>query len=289
MASTLQLGDRMELNKPKSDFIISFRHNLRRFVCFLVMGICFSSVSEGKVLVISDIDDTIKVSHVLSKIGAATSALDDNSHFVGMAEVYQALKKQHQDIEFHYVSLAPKILMKGRHLEFLKDNGFPVTQLHMNPSFTQDPQLKQKIIRKILKAKQPDLVINFGDNGQFDVVVYDDMKKEFPKIRMHTYIREAYSSLADSVHPTLPDQVGFVTSMEVALDLKSHDLLSAGSYSAIETLVYGGLLEDDGDETFGKMVFPWWQDCRDFKWQWSEAQPSNQFEFIRNAIQERCQ
>jgi hypothetical protein len=258
-------------------------------VYFLVAALCGPSLASAKILVISDIDDTLKVSHVLSTVGAVTSAADDDSHFVGMMEIFRGLERTHKDIEFHYVSLAPKLLMGGRHQEFLEENGFPVTKLHMNPGVRQDPQLKQKIIRKLLVDSNPELVIYFGDNGQFDVVVYDDMVREFPRIPAVTYIREAYSGQGESEHPTLSHQIGFVTSVEVAMDLINKALLPAASYASIESTVYKRILRDDADETFGPMVFPWWQDCRDFKWRWPVAEPSSQLVTIKRVIDKKCQ
>ncbi|WP_413587642.1 phosphatase domain-containing protein [Bdellovibrio sp. HCB274] len=255
----------------------------------LVSLLLIGSVSQAKTLVISDIDDTIKVSNILSKSRSAGSFFDDDSRFVGMAEIYQALQNNISDIEFHYVSLAPKALMNEQHSDFLEENGFPVTKLHMNSGIKQDPELKQKVIRGLLKYEHPDLVIFFGDNGQFDTIVYDQMTKEFPDIPAVSYIREAYSSLGESKYPTLPGQIGFVTSVEVTLDLISRQILPLSTYKGIQDIVYDRLQKDDGSENFGRMVFPKWQDCRDFRWQWQVKNPPQKLITIMNAIEERCQ
>ncbi|UXR65259.1 App1 family protein [Bdellovibrio bacteriovorus] len=260
---------------------------MRKYLAFFA-GLMMAAAAEAKVLVVSDIDDTLKVSHVLSKKGAATSFLDDDSLFVGMPEIFQMLNYQHEDIEFHYVSLAPKILMQEQHSDFLEESGFPITQLHMNSGVKQDPELKQKVIRKLLAEKKPELVIYFGDNGQFDAIVYDQMVKEFPQIPAVSYIREAYSKLARSKHPTMEGQIGFVTSVEVTIDLISKGLLSKKAYAPIESIVYKRLLRDDGHERFGEMVFPWWQDCRDFKWQWNITNPSQKLQIIQSTIDKKC-
>ncbi|MEK2687446.1 phosphatase domain-containing protein [Bdellovibrio sp. GT3] len=255
----------------------------------LLSLLLMTSLAEAKTLVISDIDDTIKVSNILSKSRSAGSALDDDSRFVGMAEIYQALQNQIPDIEFHYVSLAPKILMQEQHSDFLEENGFPITKLHMNSGIKQDPELKQKVIRALLKYEHPDMVIYFGDNGQFDTIVYDQMVREFPQIPSLTYIREAYSRLGESKNPTMPGQIGFVTSVEVTLDLISRQILPLSTYKGIESIVYDRLKKDDGSENFGPMVFPKWQDCRDFVWQWDVRNPTRKLTQIMNAINERCQ
>ncbi len=262
---------------------------MKRLLTVFLLLSSFSQAALAKILVISDIDDTIKVSHVLSKKGAASSFLDDDSRFVGMSELYRLLSFNHDDIEFHYVSLAPKILMKSKHSEFLEENKFPVTNLHMNPGMKQDPELKQKVIRKLLIEKKPELVIYFGDNGQFDAVVYNQMTQEFPQIPSVSYIREAYSSKGESPHPTMPGQIGFVTTVEVTLDLIQKGLLPEKAYTVIENLVYKRLLRDSKSETFGEMVFPWWQDCRDFKWQWDIQNPTAKLTYLKQQIDRKCQ
>lgn len=279
----------MILKNAKNSLNFFKGHFLSLVVYFLVAAICGPSVALAKILVISDIDDTLKVSHVLSTVGAVSSAFDDDSHFIGMAEIFQDLKKHHKDIEFHYVSLAPKILMSERHQSFLEENGFPITKLHMNPGVRQDSQLKQKIIRKLLKGTKPELVIYFGDNGQFDVVVYDQMVKEFPQIPTVTYIREAYSKYGDSEYPTLSSQVGFVTSVEVVVDLINKSLLPIESYAPVESMVYETLVQGGDGDIMGAMVFPWWQDCRDFKWQWTMGSESPRLVAIKKEIIKKCE
>lgn len=261
---------------------------MKKYIALLA-GLMFVAAAEAKVLVISDIDDTIKVSHVLSKKRATLSAADDDSRFVGMAEIYQSLNYTQKDIEFHYVSLAPRILMAEQHMDFITENGFPVTELHTNPGVKQDPELKQKVIRKLLSEKKPELVIYFGDNGQFDAKVYNEMVNEFSSIPHVTYIREAYSKLKDSQYPTMKGQIGFVTSAEVTIDLISRGLLPAKVYAPIEGIVYSRLLLDDGNEHFGPMVFPGWQDCRDFKWVWDIKTQTDKLKVIQAAIAQKCQ
>lgn len=261
--------------------------SFQKLIVALLM-ILAGAVAWAKVLIVSDIDDTLKVSHILSKRGSFSSAFDDRSLFVGMPEIFQILKSSYKDIEFHYVSLAPHFLMNEQHQDFLRKNGFPVTGLHMNSGIRQDPQLKQKVIRRLLQDRSPTLVVYFGDNGQFDTIVYDQMAKEFPHIPAVSYIREVYSSRGEAEYPTKSGQIGFVTSVEVALDLIEKNLFPPKAYNFIEGVVHTRLGLDDGYETFGPMVFPWWQDCRDFYWRWPVQNPSEKLMEIRQTIRVMC-
>lgn len=256
------------------------------YLAFVVFFLSFQA--SAKVLVVSDIDDTLKVTHVLSKGGQFTSVFDNNSRFVGMAELFRLIDQSYEDVEFHYVSLAPRFLMEAQHQAFLQNNGFPVDGLYTNPGIKQDPNLKQKVIRKLMSSLQPELVIYFGDNGQFDTAVYDQMSREFPQIPSVTYIREAYSSSGKIPYPTRPGQVSFVTSLELSLDLISRGLIPESTYLPMESLVYERMLRDDGHERFGEMVFPWWLDCRDMTWPWEMESPTAKYEYIRGAVLARC-
>ncbi len=250
--------------------------------------VCSPSFTFAKILVISDIDDTLKISHVISTVDSILSAFDDKSYFTGMPEVLQSLAKNNPDIEFHYVSLAPRFFMEQQHLNFLTKNNFPISELHMNPGTLQDPDLKQKVIRKLLEDKKPELVIYLGDNGQFDSLVYKQMTLEFPETASHTYIREVYSKFGSSKFPTQEGQTGFVTSVELALDLNEKGLLPAADYPAIEKLVFDQLKLESSRQLGGLRIFPAWQDCRDFIWRWDFRDPSEDLIAIEIAIEKKC-
>jgi hypothetical protein len=238
--------------------------------------------------VISDIDDTLKISHVASTVDTLRSAFNDKSFFTGMPELFQDLAKSNAEIEFHYVSLAPRFFMEQRHLNFLTKNDFPISELHMNPGTLQDPELKQKIIRKLLADKKPELVLYFGDNGQFDTLVYQQMTLEFPDTPSLTYIREVYSKFGVSKYPTREGQTGFVTSVELALDLIQKGILPSADYPEIEQLVFTQLKLDSRRQFEGSRIFPVWQDCRDFIWKWDLKDPSEGLMAIEEAIGKKC-
>lgn len=259
---------------------------------FSLLVISFFTIQiQAKTVVISDIDDTLKVTHVLSKLGSGFSFFDQYSHFSGMNTLFNSLQQNDPTTNFYYVSLAPQALMENVHLGFLRNLNFPVTKLFTNPGIKQDPNLKQIAIRQILNSQQPDQVLFFGDNGQFDTEVYEQMKNEYPKIQFITYIREAYSKkahLTRSTYPTKPGQIGFVTSAELALDLKQRGLITQNQLIFVIQQTYNQMNRDDRQEHFGAMIFPWWMDCRDFSWQWQVPQQDSMITRIYQKIKQRC-
>jgi hypothetical protein len=168
------------------------------------------------------------------------------------------------------------------------ENGFPVTKLYTNPELQQNPQFKQQVIREILQTKTPDLVLFFGDNGQFDAQVYGQLTSEFQHIPSLVYIREAYSKLGEAKYPTQPGQIGFVTTLELVIDLIQRDLLPEQSLPDFEKIVVEKLKREDGNELFEAVVLPWWMDCRDFRWLWHWPRPSAAHLFIKDRLIKRC-
>jgi hypothetical protein len=264
------------------------RDLVMKFTLATVVALLFSFQSYAKVLVVSDIDDTLKVTHVHSKGRQVGSFFDTRSRFIGMAEVFQQLQTQNDDIEFHYVTRASDKLMKFQHTKFLSRHKFPEGVVHFKESVGEDLDMKQRVIRKIISEVKPDSIVFFGDNGQYDVVAYQQMTEEFPKIPTVTYIREVYSKNGKAEYPTRDGQIGFVTSVEIVMDLIALNLLPQSSYQPIEDVVYDRLLKDDGNENFGPMVFPGWQDCRDFHWNWEVSNPSEKLNAILAVIEEKC-
>lgn len=179
------------------------------FCALLVLS--FNSVS-AKTLVISDIDDTIKMTGVLnSKKAVAFNGLFIKRAFAGMSKLYQQFDKDGKDI--YYVSGSPEII-SCRVENFLEENHFPqIHNLILRESLSVDTyKYKVEGIRKILNELKPDKVILVGDDTQHDPEVYRDIDKEFPGIVESIYIRV----VRQAELPALPQMKGIFTSVEIA-------------------------------------------------------------------------
>jgi hypothetical protein len=253
-----------------------------------ILAFFLTFYSQARILVVSDIDDTLKVTNVASTASVIASVFDERSVFAGMSELFQLLNKKFQgDIEFHYVSLAPKVLFKNEHREFLAKNGFPVTRLYMNPRLVQDPMVKISFIREIIQQVNPKLILYFGDNGQADTEIYDQLQREFNRIPSKTFIREAYSKRGYARYPTKSHQIGFVTPLEVALALEEDGVLLNYDRVNIENMVATKIRYEPFYLVRGEFVFPNWQDCRDFQWRWGSPD-SDKGSYILQTILRRC-
>lgn len=242
---------------------------MKTFLSFLITVL--ATVTQAQVIVVSDIDDTIKVSHVLDPDSAVGNSVKVRNLFRGMPQLYQEILSQNPNTPFYYLSNAPKLL-RPLHAEFLSLNQFPDGALLLRRSL-RDHTHKITSLRAIISAQKPQVLILFGDNGEKDPLVYEQIKMEFPQLRMITFIREAYSSQHDEDDDRgmrlFPGQIGFVSPLDIALRLQAEGLLPEASVRAIEESYVPETMaaaadEDDDGET-GTLSFPNWQDCRDFQ------------------------
>lgn len=225
---------------------------MRGFQGFLLVGLCFLAFKAGAspLLVISDIDDTLKPTHVRSTLDKVANALRTDLLFPAMPELLRGL--QQNGAEVYYVSAAPEALIGGAHRDFLSLNGFPDGELFLSPGFTAADKLPT--LRRILKKEKPRTVILFGDNGENDAVNSETLVRENPGIRFITFIRWDYEPgrYADF----FPDQIPFVTAGDAALNLRSQGFLT--DEQTKETLI--GANPDV--QTLG---LPDWVDCQGYR------------------------
>lgn len=242
--------------------------------------------AEKKVLVISDIDDTLKVSHVLNPIYAASRIPNYTVRFTGMSELYQLLAiEPNTETRFAYVSNAPESVaglhvLLNSHLSFLQHNNFPAGVLSLRKNFF-DKNHKIEEIRKQVDLENPDIILFFGDNGQSDSAIYQEAVEEYKQknIQMITFIHQVYktekSFLDVSVIPEignklLAKQIGFVTPIEIALELNKKGLLSERSKAwMIDNVAPNIANEKFYDlDSLNDITFPSFQNCSEFVWRW---------------------
>jgi phosphatidate phosphatase APP1 len=156
-------------------------------------------VSETGVSIISDIDDTIKDSHVLDKQLLIRNTFVNPLHAVaGMSDLYQAYLSADKQLAFHYVSSSP-IQLFPLLTEFLQQEKFPAGSLHLRQIKLKDELFKEgsssqrhkhKQIRGLLKQFPNRQFILIGDSGEADPEIYADVIRDFPDRILHIFIRD---------------------------------------------------------------------------------------------------
>ncbi len=150
--------------------------------------------------VISDIDDTIKISHVLNKEKMLTGVFLEPFRAVpSMAQRYRGW--QRRGAVFHYVSGSPWQIY-GTLSRFMKKENFPPGEFKLKKfrikdrsffSFIKGNQKAYKVgaISSIIKRFPRRRYILVGDSGESDPEVYADVAARFPGRVKAVYIRDA--------------------------------------------------------------------------------------------------
>ena len=160
---------------------------------------------EG-VSVISDIDDTIKVTEVRDKKAALRNTFLRKFQAVpGMAEFYQALVCSNA-VVFHYISASPWQLYEPLST-FVASNGFPsgsfdlkqfrVKDRNFFSLFASPEKYKPGVIEPLLKQFPKRKFILIGDSGERDPEIYGALARDFPKQIKQIFIRDVTNEGAE--------------------------------------------------------------------------------------------
>ena len=139
--------------------------------------------------VISDIDDTLKVSQVAHRQQLLQNTfLEPFSAVPGMASLYKSWEAK--GAAFHYVSSSPWQLFEPLD-ELLTDSGFPVGSYHLRSYRFGDPSVfkvfiskkrnKYNIIKSIFRMFPERRFVLVGDSGEKDAEIYGKVARKFPK------------------------------------------------------------------------------------------------------------
>ncbi|MBI3562805.1 MAG: App1 family protein [Gammaproteobacteria bacterium] len=181
------------------------------------------------VSVISDIDDTIKISQVLNKKQLLHNTFVREYEAVpAMSTVYHYWQLQGAD--FQYVSASPWQLYPELNA-FLERSGFPrgsmvMKQFRLNDAslhnlFVSPYEYKLPILTELLQRCPQRQFILVGDSGEKDPEVYASLLQRFPAQIKHIYIRDVTHEPINSARypPLFPGARPPVTVFEDATEL----------------------------------------------------------------------
>ena len=156
--------------------------------------------------IISDIDDTVKISNINDRRGLLENTfLLDFTAVPGMAALYEQWSEQ--DASFHFVSSSPWQLYAPLD-EFLAASGFPVATLTLKAVrfrdttlfdlFKKGTETKPAAIENILETYRGRRFILVGDSGEHDPEVYATLLRKFPDQILKVYIRNVSGESVDN-------------------------------------------------------------------------------------------
>ncbi|MBC7419296.1 MAG: DUF2183 domain-containing protein [Bdellovibrio sp.] len=260
----------------------------------MIVGISLASTlvfagTNKKVLLITDIDDTIKVSHVLSTTGKVSRAADITTPFTGMSQLLQWIIIMNPlSTKMVYLSNAPEEIagvpaIKFSHQSFLEYNSFPKGDLLLREDWANENH-KIETIRNLIDSEMPEIVILIGDNGERDAEIYHQAVVEYGNlgIQIIPFIHQLYATeipfyipdvLAEVGKPIFAEQFGFVTPIEIAVELNKQNVLSAAGLQWMIQEVAPYIVDESSIKWDGlkPITFPFFANCSDFKWRWAET------------------
>ncbi len=157
--------------------------------------------------IISDVDDTILVSHVLQKrklLGNSLSVPPNRREAVpGMAALYRTLLQRHapgaDGVPVFYVSASPRQLTDNLRA-FLALNEFPTGVLQLKEmggdfgeSLNDQQSYKRRRLEAVFEAFPQVRFMLFGDDGESDPEIFREMQGKYPRQISRVWIRRVHT------------------------------------------------------------------------------------------------
>ncbi|MBF0315688.1 MAG: DUF2183 domain-containing protein [Oligoflexia bacterium] len=157
-----------------------------------------------EVVILSDLDDTIKMTNVRKPYSALSNHLWHGIRpFSRLIDIYKDIKRHYEkagkQVSFYYVSAAPPLIDQGH---WLKHHGAPLGEI-IQRSYLEylksTEEYKFKKIKKLLLAKVKQatqqnrslILYLFGDNGEYDPQIYHKIAADpdLSSVKKHIFIR----------------------------------------------------------------------------------------------------
>lgn len=169
-------------------------------------GYALAIPAEG-VSIVSDIDDTIKISEVRDRKTLLRNTFMEPFRAVpGMAAWYHELVERHPKAAFHYLSAAPAQLYPALSA-FLDEEGFPPGIPHLRESTSwhtlyanQKDTIahKKNVLTRLMTGWPRRKFILIGDSGEKDPEIYADIARANPDRVLAIHIRDVTGETRDT-------------------------------------------------------------------------------------------
>lgn len=160
-----------------------------RILLLIILILCSTTKLTAQyedVIVISDLDDTYKVTNTKFKPFTIWNALFTRNAFSGMTELYSIIGSKCN--KFCILSSSPEII-RGRVRKLLKKHKLNVDTIILRPFGMRGKIYKYETIAKILQANPTNNFILLGDDSGHDHNVYVQLAEKFKNQIIAIYIR----------------------------------------------------------------------------------------------------
>ncbi len=189
--------------------------SLKSLLVTLLCLFSYSFQAYSRTIVISDIDDTLKKSNSMGYAGEQVFHFLRKVPYFEMRDLFNEIKENEKSrgetIKFYYVSAARSFTFNAQ--KWLQKHHFPLgrSTLKERGEKRATYEFKYAVIKNIItdemrtldfSSNEPFEILMFGDNAQFDAVVYSNLVKEL-NLNAKIYIRDVRTN-ATFFDSTLP-------------------------------------------------------------------------------------
>lgn len=183
---------------------------------FVILSFLTFKTYASNISVLSDLDDTLKVTNVQDRSEAIWNALFSSKAFKGMPGLMQEIGSYSNGL--YVLTASPSFLNRGafnRRIDaFFEKNRLQVQELFMRDILKQSDKRKYKldVVRSVLEQIGDDSLILMGDDVEIDHEVYTQIRSEYPGRIAAIYIHKV-------TNRKLPEGViGYYTAYDIALN-----------------------------------------------------------------------
>ncbi len=222
---------------------------------FLSLTLFCSISSFAAITVVSDLDDTIKITNAGEIAQAAYNGIFTTGTYSGMPSFLKEVRSYTNKL--HVVTGSPTFL-RGRIFELFKKNKISVDSLNLkNPLLHEDTQAyKTRVISAIIESSSDDIIL-IGDDVDKDHLIYDGLKSRYPNRIIAIYIHAIRN------HRSLPSSV---VRYWTSFDLTLHEVISNRMNPSYVPVAAQLLIQ----ESKQKNIFPDFANCpkQASTWEW---------------------
>lgn len=199
---------------------------------FLASLALLIATQANALMIISDVDDTIKITNSGSVIDATWSGVFKNEVFPGMPELYRAWNSPATQI--HFVTGSPT-LIKEKIKDLLSFHKITYASLTTRNNLLESTyKYKMREISKIMDRDLLEQVVFIGDDVSHDHTVFADLSAKYPGRVLASYVRPVKN------RPGLDEQVPYVTAFDVATSELAAGRVGLLDYGRITAAVMTG-------------------------------------------------
>ncbi len=223
----------------------------------LILGLLVSFNSFAGVAIISDLDDTIKITHVARPSSAVARGIFRKQIFTGMSEFLAETRSYSS--ELHVLTASPSII-KYSVRRTLNRNHIKHDSIAFKNPFKREGKIEFKVgkIREIMDKSDHDFIF-MGDDVDKDPEVFQEVQKLYPTRVLATYVHSVRG------RPIPAGSTVYYTSADLAL----HEMLAGRMDEASAEKVLDTILTEDELHH----VIPYFASCpkENTVWKWQLA------------------